>query len=128
MRRVLSCSMVVAALSSSALAGCSGDKGPTEQLSGAVGRVVSPNGAEGAAVIELAGVVDSVVVAGGQAFLKSANGVTRAALVLERPGLIRFSLPRLVKGSGPAATVVQVADGNNQLRPNAGAYRVDYER
>jgi hypothetical protein len=128
MRGLSSGALALLATCGAALAGCSGDGGPTQQLHGAVGRLVSPNGAEGAAVIEIAASVDSVEVLGGEGFLRPANGVTRIAVVLDQPGTIRFGLPRLPRGTGPTATVVQVADGNNQLRADVAAYRVDYER
>jgi hypothetical protein len=127
MRRVSSFVRVLFAGGCAVLAACSGD-GPTQELNGAVARLASPNGAEGAAVIEVAATVDDVEVVGGEAFLRASNGVTRIAVVLDQPGTIRFGLPRLPRGSGPAATVVQVADGNNELRTDLSAYRVDYER
>ncbi len=63
MQRVPSGVVVLLATPLLALAGCAGDEGPTDTLSGAVARVVSPHGAEGAAIIEFAGTVDSVDVA-----------------------------------------------------------------
>jgi hypothetical protein len=112
----------------SGLAACS-DKGrPTESLKGPIARLISPNGAEGAAVIEFAAVVDSVVLQGGIAYLHAASGRTRAALVLEHPGAVRFSLPHGTPGAVPAATVIEVADGSNQLRSTVAGYRVAYDR
>ena len=111
------------------VAGCSkGDSGPTSHLDGPIGVLSSPNGAEGAAIIEFAGVVDSVMIVGGKAYLRTSGGRTRAALVLDQAGTIRFSLPKITGGSPPAATVIEVADGNNQLRSNTAAYQVTYAR
>jgi hypothetical protein len=110
------------------ISACSKDDGPTSHLEGPIGVVTSPNGAEGAAIVEFAGVVDSVMIEGGTAFLRSAGGITRAALILDQPGTIRFSLPKVSSGSLPATSVIQVADGNNQLRSNTSAYQVTYAR
>lgn len=110
------------------VAGCSDKSGPTEQLIGPIARIVSPNGAEGSAIGEFAGTVDSIMVAGGKGYLHSVGGITRAALILDQPGLIRFSLPKVAGGSAPSATVVEVADGANQLRAGVSGYQVTYER
>jgi hypothetical protein len=109
------------------LGGACGDSGGPRP-NGVRGAVVSPNGNEGAAVLEFAGVVDSVTVVGGVAYLRSAGGVTRAALILDQPGTIRFSLPGIAVGSAPAAVLVEVADGSNALRATVAGYRVEYDR
>jgi hypothetical protein len=54
--------------------------------------------------------------------------VTRAVLVLQQPGTIRFSLPGVAIGAGPAATVIEVADGNNQPRSTVAGYAVTYDQ
>jgi hypothetical protein len=110
------------------LAGCSGERTPTQQLTGAIGRVDSPNGAEGAALVEFASPVSEIVVAGGTSYLRTVGSVTRAALVLDRPGTIRFSLPAFEAANAPAATVLEAADGNNGMRSSVANYRVTYER
>ena len=46
----------------------------------------------------------------------------------DRPGVIRFSLPKVASGSAPAASVIEVADGANQLRAGVAGYQVTYER
>src|SRR5262245_60410207 len=108
-------------------AACSRDDGPTSHLEGPIGVITSPNGAEGAAIIEFAAVIDSLQIEGGPAYLRNAGGITRAALILQKPGVIRFSLPK-VSGAVPGTTVIEVADGNNQLRSNTSAYQVTYAR
>ena len=121
-------SMLVPSLMALAVAACGGDSGgPGAGGSGAIGQVVSPNGSEGAAIIEFAGAVDSIVVTGGRAYLQTGGGRTRAALVLDQPGNIQFRLPR-VTGAAPSATVVQVAGGDNQLRASVAGYQVAYGR
>jgi hypothetical protein len=113
-------------LFTSLLAAC--NDGSSPKPSGAAGRVVSPNGAEGAAIIEFSGVVSSINVPGGVGYLSTSGGVTRAALILEQPGTIRFSLPGVAIGAGPAATVIEVADGGNQPRAAVAGYTVAYDQ
>jgi hypothetical protein len=109
-------------------AACSGESSPTQDLTGAIGRVDSPNGAEGAAILEFAAPVSEIVVAGGTSHVRTIGSVTRAALVLDRPGIIRFSLPAFESANAPAATVLEVAAGNNAIRASVATYRVTYER
>lgn len=118
--------LAAAMLLTSLLAACHDASSP--KPSGAAGHIVSPNGAEGAAVIEFAGVVSSINVPGGVGYLSSTGGVTRAALILQQPGTIRFSLPGVAIGAGPAATVIDVADGNNQPRAAVAGYTVTYDQ
>jgi hypothetical protein len=110
------------------LGGCSGDGSPTEQLTGAIAHIDSPNGAEGAAIVEFAGSVREIVVVGGTSYVRAVGGVSRAAIVLDKPGTIRFSLPDFEPSAAPTATVLEVAAGDNALRANVAAYRVTYER
>ena len=118
--------LTAAVLLTSLLAAC--HDGSSPKPSGAAGRIVSPNGAEGAAVIEFAGVVSSIDVPGGVGYLSSTGGVTRAALILQQAGTIRFSLPGVPLGAGPAATVIEVADGSNQPRAVVAGYTVTYDQ
>jgi hypothetical protein len=118
--------IAAALLLTSLLAAC--HDGSSPKPSGATGHIVSPNGAEGAAVIEFAGVVSSINVTGGVGYVSSSGGVTRAVLVLQQPGTIRFSLPGVAIGAGPAATVIEVADGNNQPRSAVAGYAVTYDQ
>jgi hypothetical protein len=124
-RRAARLTRVLIAISAAA---CSGEGSPTQELRGAIGRVDSPNGAEGAAILEFAAPVSEIVVAGGTSHLRTIGSVTRAALVLDRPGIIRFSLPAFESATAPAASVLEVAAGNNAIRPSIATYRVTYER
>ena len=121
------CRLFAAALLLTSLLEACND-GSSPKPSGAAGHIVSPNGAEGAAVIEFAGVVSSINVSGGVGYLSSTGGVTRVALILEQPGTIRFSLPGVALGAGPAATVIEVAEGNNHPRAAVAGYAVTYDQ
>lgn len=110
-----------------ALAACGGD-GPSDppRNPGQVSAVlVSPNGAEGAALVELTGAgVRDVMLVGGQAFVQAGNPA-RVLLVLGTPGEVRFSVLLDDKASVPTARVLEVSDGGNNLRPSLDGYRVD---
>ncbi len=121
---MVACAMVACAM----VGACGSDAGGPGGSAHASGRVVSPNGNEGAALIDFAGAIDTMTVTGGSAFLQTTNGRTRAVIVLDQPGTIRFTLPNIATGAAPAGTVVQVADGANALRASVSAYRVEYAR
>ncbi len=110
-----------------ALAACSSDgtapKGPGEFR----GVVVSPDGDLGAAVLELGGVADLTPVA-GRAFTQRNGDVLRVVIVLDEPGQIEFRI-RLADPAGqPAATLVEVADGDNQVPESISGYRVEFSQ
>ena len=110
-----------------ALAACSSDgtapKGPGEFRA----VVVSPDGDLGAAVLELGGVADLTPVA-GRAFTQRNGDVLRVVIVLDEPGQIEFRI-RLADPAGqPAATIVEVADGDNQVPESISGYRVEFSQ
>lgn len=89
--------------------------------------VVSPNGPEGAAVLELDGsFADAMSVGSGRVFTQASGGVTRVVLVRNTPGDLTFTLTLDGPGSPPEVRVLQVADGTNQLRGFLQRYRVEF--
>jgi hypothetical protein len=104
--------------------GCFGsDPDALERL----GSLVSPHGAEGAAVIELTGGdIARVRVDEGQVFVKLSGTTTRMVIILNDPGPITFRLT-LASKDGPPITgrVIDVADGNDNPRPSLSDYRVE---
>jgi hypothetical protein len=88
--------------------------------------VVSPNGAEGAAVIEVEGRrVVGITAAAGQVFVSRSGDILRAVIVRDDPGPIEFTV-RVLDPRFPVATrVLQVADGENRVRPNVDGYQVE---
>ena len=89
--------------------------------------VLSPDGDLGAAVLELGGVLDITPV-GGRAFTERNGDVLRVVIVLDEPGQIEF-LIRLSDVAGqPAATIVEVADGDNQVPESISGYRVEFSQ
>jgi hypothetical protein len=103
--------------------GPDGPRGPGSFLA----TLVSPNGDEGSAVFELTGGVElgAVTGFGGEVFHQHFGGSTRVVVVLDQPGQISFRIGTGDVGEPPEAAVIQVADGENELRPSVAAYRVE---
>ncbi len=105
-----------------ALVACSSDgTGPGEMRA----VVVSPDGDLGAAVLELGGVLDITPV-GGRAFTERNGDVLRVVIVLDEPGQIEFRIKTADITGEPAATVVEVADGDNQVPESVSGYHVQF--
>jgi hypothetical protein len=88
--------------------------------------LISPNGPEGAAVLETEdrGVlrIDS---SSGQAFLGGTQRFTRVVVLLTNPGRIEVTLEVEDLNDPPQLSVVEVADGSNTLRGDLGDYSLD---
>jgi len=89
--------------------------------------LVSPNGPEGAVVLELAGPgLGAVTVAEGEVFGQADGNTTRLVVIRDIPGQIRFRIQVLERSEPPAATVLEVADGANELRASISGYQVEF--
>jgi hypothetical protein len=115
--------LFVAALS--ALAAC-GDKPSDPANPGQVSAfLVSPNGAEGAVLLEIAGSgVRGVTVSGGTAFVEDGSP-PRALLVLDAPGEVRFSVALDDVDRRPTFSVVEVSGPQDEVRGSVAGYRVE---
>ena len=91
-------------------------------------RVVSPNGLEGAAVLQTIqeGIVD-ITSEVGQAHHWRAGDVSRIVVLLDEPGEIRFTLSVADLNRPPQLRVVEVADPDNRLRSLLVGYVVESE-
>lgn len=106
-------------------AGCFGPSEPQFVEYGAV--LQSPNGAEGAAVIEVAGNGISDIASDADQFYSSIPGPrTRLVLILNDPGTIRFTVTAVGGEDPPTATVIGVSDGTNQRRTSLAGYAVEF--
>ncbi len=120
---------VIAAIACLAILGvaCSDETTPPAAVPGSLAvSVGSPNGAEGAAVLETpdAGIVD-VAGEGVQVFHWRAGGISRIVVLLDQPGTINFRLSIEDLGRPPRLRLVEVADADNRLRPNLASYAVN---
>ena len=90
----------------------------------------TPYGPDGAAVLEITGAVGPRVVASelGRTFYEHSGETTRAIVILDEPGHIEFTLRVEDVGHRPTVTLVQVADGANQLRTSLSEYEVELEQ
>ena len=104
--------------------GLSGPSGP-----GALhANVVSPNAFDGAAVLEITGGLGlgSITSDDGEVFYERDGGTTRLVIILEDPGPITFQIRVDDVAELPSATVIQVADGNNELRTSLSGYDIEW--
>jgi hypothetical protein len=101
-----------------------GPSGPGEVAA----RLVSPNGAEGAAVLELSGSGIGAVraSAGTTLFIAAEGATTRLVLVRETPGELAFHVHLADRATAPTARVIEVAGGDDQLRTSLTGYRVEF--
>lgn len=101
-----------------AVGACDEGSGPQR---GIAFRVVSPNGAEGAALVEVVGRVDAATVTGpegGWTLVRVSGDTTWVFVALRAPGELSFSLTS--SDAAPAARLLQVAGGDDQLRALEG--------
>ena len=119
--------IISTALLGAALTACGSDQ-PVPLGPGALeATLVSPNGPEGAAVLELAGPgLGEVTVAEGEVFEQADGNTTRLVIVRDIPGQIRFRVQVIERSEPPTATVVEVADGTNELRSSISGYQVEF--
>lgn len=88
--------------------------------------LVSPNGAEGAAVLDITGPVESLSANGDVSLYRtpSANG-TRAILARLTPGELSMKISLADVSATPQIGVVEVAGGDDKLRSSLAGYRVE---
>jgi hypothetical protein len=92
--------------------------------------LLSPGGAEGAAVFELAGGtgLGEVTAEGGEAHHQRSGRTSRVVVLLDDPGTVRFRVATSDVGEVPRVTVLQVAGGDNGLRSSLAGYHVRVEQ
>ena len=110
------------AVSLFALAACE-SAGPTPGELEAT--LISPNGPEGAAVFEIAALgLGPITMQGGQVFTSETGQVTRVVVILDAPGQLAFRIAVDDVDAPPGVTVLEVADGDNNLQPSLSGYGV----
>lgn len=116
---------VLAAVAALQLAGCRDDPaGPPGQVTATL---VSPNGAEGAALLELSGdgVID-VKPAAGSLLQTPSGGTRQIAVLLRDPGKIALTLSLADRTRPPEIRILQVSGPDDRPRALAG-YRVQID-
>lgn len=117
---------VLAVLALVPLAACGSDGGgePRQSVTWSA-QLVSPNGAEGAAVLELDGAVAATRTPAGTRVMHHVDGgVTRVVVVRDEPGQLSFELDLAGRGAAPAASVIEVSGPDDALRASTTGYRV----
>jgi hypothetical protein len=110
---------------------CAGDS-PTRAPDAIPGtrtlRIDSPNGAEGAALLELdAANVTAVGADSAMVLIERDGAKLRVAIVRANPGLLRLRVDVADTAAAVTATLLEVADAQNVLRPLPG-YSVSVSR
>ena len=117
--------LAVFAIAATGLAGCEGSTKP-DGPGTLTAELVSPNGAEGAAILDVVGSVDTFTGSSDVSVHTTpiANG-TRVIVVRLNPGTLQLSLRVPDVSNPPAITVVEVAAGDDKLRPSVAGYQVN---
>lgn len=90
--------------------------------------LASPNGPEGAAVLDVSGPVDTVTaVEGTQLFQTPTATGKRIILVRLAAGELSMRVAVPDVGSLPQISVVEVADGDNKIRQSTSGYTVSFK-
>ena len=117
--------LAVLVIAATGLAGCEGSTRP-DGPGTLTAALVSPNGAEGAAILDVVGSVDTFSGSSDVSVHTTpiANG-TRVIVVRLNPGTLQMSMRVPNLSNPPAITVVEVAAGDDTLRPSVADYSVD---
>ncbi len=93
-------------------------------------RVISPHGPEGAAVLELTGGIGlgPVTTDVGDAYFRHDGATSRIVVLLDEPGEIAFQVRSTDIGKLPDTRIIEVADGDNRLRPSVTGYSIKFTR
>ncbi len=91
--------------------------------------VMSPSGAEGAAVVDLFGPgLRAVSAIEGRVFSSARGDTVRVVVLREEPGQLRFSLEVDDVGTTPSGVVLEVAGGDDRIRGGLSSYEVGISR
>lgn len=119
---------LVASLAALGAVACGGE-GPESGPGVRTVVVVSPAGPEGAALVRLEGPgVEGVMAIDGRIFHHARGDTVRVVVVREESGEIRFAVSLADTLAEPRGTVLEVADGENELRTGLSGYAVEIRR
>ena len=108
--------------------GCRDSTGPSGPRGPGVLEVslVSPNGAEGSAVLSMDGGTElgEITTTDGEVYFQHAGGSSKVIVLLDIPGSIRFRVETQEVADLPSVAVEQVADGEDELRTSVSGYQI----
>ena len=106
------------------------DGGPVSGPGTMTATLISPHGAEGAALIILIGdeVGDVTPLGGTELHRNDREGTTRLVLVNQAGGLLSFQVAVADTTQPPGVFVQEVAGPDDQLRGDTSAYRLEFAR
>ena len=115
-----------------ALAACDGGSdgtGAATEGGEYIAALVSPNGPEGGAILEMSGGgVEEVVAASATLFRQPVTGGQRLMLIRDAPGRVEFRVRMAAGSAPPTVRVVQVVDGDDNVRASTDGYEVTFTR
>ena len=124
-RRQIACYCLAAVAACSALSCADGSTEPPPP--GTLGVVLqSPNGPEGALLVEIDGPVQTVETDAGHLFRNDAEGRTQILIVLESAGEIGFRIGVANRNAPPEYRIIEVAGPDDQLRGDLSGYRLSF--
>jgi hypothetical protein len=122
-------SILSAALLSVAVLACDSQPSDVGGPGTLFGVLVSPDGSEGAVLMDLTGPgLGTVRTSGGVVFTEISGDRLRLLVVRDRAGTIEFSIDVADVRTPPDVAVQEVADGSDQLRTSLEGYRVRFRR
>ena len=90
--------------------------------------LVSPNGPEGAAILDVTGAVESFTATKDVSLYTTPSTTgTRVVLVRLTPGELSVNMKVSNTLEPPPVTVAEVADGNNNVRASVSGYQVTFK-
>lgn len=122
-------STIAALLLAASATACESDLGGPRSIREVVGVLVSPNGPEGAVVLDIRGRgIGAIEADSAQIFIARDGPDLRVILIREVPGAIRFRLRVVDTRAVFDARVVAAANGANEPRGDVDGYRVAWAR
>jgi hypothetical protein len=90
--------------------------------------LVSPNGPEGAVILDVTGAVESFTATKDvSVYTTPSNAGTRVVLVRLTPGELSVNMKISNTLEPPPVQVVEVADGDNNIRASLSGYQVTFQ-
>ena len=106
-----------------------GDEGPASGPGTVTAVVASPNGDEGAAVLTLSGTgIGEITAVSGEVFSRPEGSDVTVVIINESAGELAFRIALADTTQKPAATLVEVAAPDDDLRTTLAGYEVEYRR